>query len=114
MGFKLKIYSKSITKIYKEINDKMKSITLGMFMSATHLFGRGIGDRRLKDILKVFNVTDSCQFIRTYQKYLLPNCEVLSQPSQVCFQQRLYFLHWGKYVGYLLPPVHLLHESEDI
>ncbi len=45
---------KSITKIYKEINEKMKHVTLGMFMSATHLFGRGLGDRRLKDILKVY------------------------------------------------------------
>jgi serine/threonine-protein kinase ATR len=27
----------------------------------------------LKDLLRVFNITDSCYFIRNYQKYLLPN-----------------------------------------
>ena len=45
---------KSITKIYKEINDKMKSVNLYTFMAATHLFGRGFGERRIKEILKAF------------------------------------------------------------
>jgi len=45
---------KSITKIYKEINDKMKTVNLYTFMAATHLFGRGFAERRIKEILKVF------------------------------------------------------------
>ena len=45
---------KSISKIYKEIKDKMDNVQLHIFMSATHLFGRGLGDRRIKDILKKY------------------------------------------------------------
>ncbi len=45
---------KSISKIYKEIKDKMDNVPLHIFMSATHLFGRGLGDRRFKDILKSY------------------------------------------------------------
>lgn len=45
---------KSITKIYKEINEKMSSVNLYTFMAATHLFGRGFGERRIKEILKVY------------------------------------------------------------
>jgi DNA ligase (NAD+) len=45
---------KSITKIYKEIENKMEIVQLHTFMAATHLFGRGIGERKLKEILKVY------------------------------------------------------------
>jgi NAD-dependent DNA ligase len=45
---------KSISKIYKEIKDKMDNVSLHIFMAATHLFGRGLGDRRIKDILKKY------------------------------------------------------------
>jgi NAD-dependent DNA ligase len=45
---------KSITKIYKEIDNKLDKVELHVFMAATHLFGRGIGERRLKEIIKVY------------------------------------------------------------
>jgi NAD-dependent DNA ligase len=45
---------KSITKIYKEIENKMEIVNLHTFMAATHLFGRGMGERKLKEILKVY------------------------------------------------------------
>ena len=45
---------KSITKIYKEIENKIEGVQLHTFMAATHLFGRGMGERKLKEILKVY------------------------------------------------------------
>lgn len=45
---------KSITKIYKEIENKIDSVNLYTFMAATHLFGRGMGERKLKEIIKVY------------------------------------------------------------
>lgn len=45
---------KIIDKIYKEIDDKMKTVELHDFMSATHSFGRGIGSTKLKEILKKY------------------------------------------------------------
>lgn len=45
---------KSITKIYKEISNKLDKVELHVFMAATHLFGRGIGERRIKEIIKVY------------------------------------------------------------
>ena len=45
---------KSINKIFKEIESKMKTVQLHTFMAATHLFGRGFAERKLKEILKVY------------------------------------------------------------
>lgn len=45
---------KSITKIYKEIENKIEGVQIHTFMAATHLFGRGMGERKLKEILKVY------------------------------------------------------------
>jgi NAD-dependent DNA ligase len=45
---------KSITKIYKEIENKIEGVQLHTFMAATHIFGRGIAERKLKEILKVY------------------------------------------------------------
>ena len=46
--------SKMIEKIYKEIDDKMKTVELHVFMSATHVFGRGIGEKKLREILRKY------------------------------------------------------------
>ena len=45
---------KIIDKIYKEIDDKMKTVELHTFMSATHAFGRGVGERKLREILRKY------------------------------------------------------------
>ncbi len=45
---------KSITKIYKEIENKIENVDLHTFMAATHLFGRGMGTRKLKEIIKKY------------------------------------------------------------
>jgi NAD-dependent DNA ligase len=46
--------TKIIEKIYKEIDDKMKEVELHVFMSATHAFGRGVGERKLREILRKY------------------------------------------------------------
>ena len=46
--------SKMIEKIYKEIDDKMKTVELHVFMSATHAFGRGVGEKKLREILRKY------------------------------------------------------------
>lgn len=45
---------KSITKIFKEIENKIENVQLYTFMAATHLFGRGMGERKIKEIIKVY------------------------------------------------------------
>lgn len=45
---------KSISKIYKGIKNKIETVKIHTFMAATHLFGRGIGKRKLKEIIKVY------------------------------------------------------------
>jgi DNA ligase (NAD+) len=44
---------KSITKIYKEIYEKLDKIELFQFMAASHM-DRGLGERKLKEIIKKY------------------------------------------------------------
>lgn len=44
---------KSITKIYKEIYDKIDRLELFQFMAASHM-DRGLGERKLKEIIKKY------------------------------------------------------------
>ena len=44
---------KSITKIYKEIYDKLDKLELFQFMAASHM-DRGLGERKLKEIIKKY------------------------------------------------------------
>lgn len=46
--------NKIIDKIYKEIDDKMKTVEIHTFMSATHIFGRGIGEKKLREIIRKY------------------------------------------------------------
>jgi len=46
--------SKIINKIYTEIDNKMKTVELHTFMSATHIFGRGIGEKKLREIIRKY------------------------------------------------------------
>ena len=48
------IGKKLVDKIYKEIDNKMKTVELHTFMSATHAFGRGVGERKLREILRKY------------------------------------------------------------
>jgi DNA ligase (NAD+) len=45
---------KLIKKINSEIDSKLKSVNIATFMAATHIFGRGIGERKIKDIIKMY------------------------------------------------------------
>ena len=49
-GFKNKLS----TKIYNSIHEKIKNATLPQLMSATNLFGRNMGEKRLEIILKTY------------------------------------------------------------
>jgi len=43
-----------INKIYFEIDSKFATVKLPTFMAATHIFGRGIGETKIKEIIKVY------------------------------------------------------------
>ena len=49
-GFK----EKMATKVYNSIQDKLKTVSLPILMAATNIFGRGMGSRRIKEILAVY------------------------------------------------------------
>ena len=42
------------TKVYNSIHKKLKEAKLPVFMSATNLFGRGLGSKKFKEILNVY------------------------------------------------------------
>jgi DNA ligase (NAD+) len=48
------IGDKLIKKISKEISSKLDKAELYTFMDATHIFGKGIGSRKLKEIIKFY------------------------------------------------------------
>lgn len=48
------IGDKLIKKISKEIETKLDKAELYTFMDASHIFGKGIGSRKLKEIIKVY------------------------------------------------------------
>uniref|UniRef100_A0A6C0EAL8 DNA ligase (NAD(+)) n=1 Tax=viral metagenome TaxID=1070528 RepID=A0A6C0EAL8_9ZZZZ len=48
------IGEKMIIKIYKEIEEKLASTTLPKLMSASREFGRGLGERKIKEIIAVY------------------------------------------------------------
>jgi DNA ligase (NAD+) len=48
------IGTKLVKKIYSDIDLKFKSVNIAIFMAATHIFGRSIGERKIKDIIKVY------------------------------------------------------------
>lgn len=49
-GFK----EKMAKKVYTSIHDKLKSSSLPILMAATNIFGRGMGSRRIKEILNIY------------------------------------------------------------
>tara|TARA_B110000858_G_scaffold186025_1_gene228748 strand:+ start:29 stop:3403 length:3375 start_codon:yes stop_codon:yes gene_type:complete len=49
-GFK----EKMATKVYNSIHEKIKTIPLSTLMAATNIFGRGMGSRRIKEILEKY------------------------------------------------------------
>ena len=49
-GFK----DKMATKVYNSIRDKLKTVPLPVLMAATNIFGRGMGSRRIKEILEEY------------------------------------------------------------
>jgi DNA ligase (NAD+) len=49
-GFKEKMAS----KVFNSVHEKVKSVTLPTLMAATNIFGRGMGQRRIKEILELY------------------------------------------------------------
>ena len=49
-GFK----EKMATKVYASIHTQLKEVELPVLMAATNIFGRGMGPRRMREILKAF------------------------------------------------------------
>jgi DNA ligase (NAD+) len=45
---------KMITKIFDNINNSFDKMNLTKFMASSHIFGRGVGDRKLKLILDIY------------------------------------------------------------
>jgi NAD-dependent DNA ligase len=46
--------NESVNKIFNEINKSFKTVSLSTFMYASHQFGRGLGEKKIKEILKVY------------------------------------------------------------
>jgi len=45
---------KSVDKITKEINNSFNNMDLATFMNASHKFGRGFGEKKIKEILNIY------------------------------------------------------------
>ena len=45
---------KSINKIYSEIENAFSTVELHTFMAASHTFGRGMGERKILEVIKVY------------------------------------------------------------
>lgn len=45
---------KIVKKIYDEIEDKLKKVKLSTFMAATNIFGFGLGETKIKDIIRTY------------------------------------------------------------
>jgi NAD-dependent DNA ligase len=48
------IGDKLVNKIFDSIHEALKNVGLAQFMAATHIFGRGLGERKIKEILKTY------------------------------------------------------------
>ena len=48
------IGEKMVDKIFEEINNSFKTVKLHTFMAACHIFGRGMGERKIKEITKIY------------------------------------------------------------
>lgn len=48
------IGNKSVTKIFAEIEKAMAKVSLAVFMSATHEFGRNLGSRKLQEVINKY------------------------------------------------------------
>jgi len=45
---------KMITKIYDNIDEAFKKVKLQQLMAATHIFGRGLGEKKIREILLIY------------------------------------------------------------